>query len=61
MSKSSTAEINVGIDVGKSQLDVYIHERDLHLTAHNTPEGIRLLLARLNRYKLTRTKGDRFI
>lgn len=54
MSKLSTAEINVGIDVGKWQLDVHIHERDVHLTVDNTSEGIRALLARLNRYKLTR-------
>lgn len=53
MGKSSS-EINVGIDVGKSQLDTYIHERDLHLTVDNSAEGIRVLLARLNRYRLTR-------
>jgi len=54
MSKLSTAEINVGIDVGKWQLDAYIHERDVHLTVDNTTEGIHTLLTRLNRYKLTR-------
>jgi transposase len=42
------------IDVGKAQLDVYIHERDIHLTVENSAEGIRALLARLNRYRLTR-------
>ena len=46
--------VNVGIDVGKSQLDVYIHERELHLTVPNTPEDIRKLLGRLARYRLAR-------
>ena len=54
MSKLSTTEINVGIDIGKSQLDVHIHQRDVHLTADDSPDGVRLLLTRLNRYNLTR-------
>jgi transposase len=53
MGKTSS-EINVGIDVGKTQLDAYIHERDLYLSVENSAEGIRTLLARLNRYRLTR-------
>jgi transposase len=53
MGKQSS-QINVGIDVGKAQLDVHIHERDIHLTVENSAEGIRALLARLNRYRLTR-------
>jgi len=54
MSKLSSPEINVGIDVGKWQLDAHIHERDVHLTVDNTADGIHTLLCRLNRYKLTR-------
>lgn len=46
--------VNVGIDVGKSQLDVYIHERELHLCIPNTPEDIRKLFTRLGRYHLER-------
>ena len=53
MGKQSS-QINVGIDVGKLQLDVYIHERDIHMTIDNSAEGIRRLLARLSRYRLTR-------
>ena len=53
MGKQSS-QINVGIDVGKAQLDVYIYERDIHLTVENSPEGVRGLLARLNRYRLAR-------
>lgn len=44
MGKASS-EINVGIDVGKSQLDAYIHERDLYLRVDNSAEGIHTLLA----------------
>lgn len=54
MAKQTNAGVNVGIDVGKSQLDAFIHERDLHLTFPNTPEGIKKLLARLARYRLQR-------
>lgn len=46
--------VNVGIDVGKAQLDVYIHERGLHFSLPNTPENIRKLFSRLNRYRLAR-------
>jgi len=46
MSKQSS-EINVGIDVGKV-------ERNIHLEVENTTDGVRALLGRLNRYKLTR-------
>ena len=53
MGKNSS-QINVGIDVGKCQLDVYIYERDIYLTVENSPEGIRALLGRLSRYRLTR-------
>ena len=53
MGKQSS-QINVGIDVGKAQLDVYIYERDIHLTVDNSPEGVRALLAKLGRYRLNR-------
>lgn len=47
-------ERHVGIDVGKSVLDVCIYELDKHWQAANTPVGIKGLLSQLNRYKLTR-------
>ena len=47
-------ERHAGIDVGKSMLDVYIYETDLHWQAENTSEGIKALVRRLKRYKLTR-------
>jgi len=47
-------ERHVGIDVGKSVLDVCIYELDKHWQVANTPTGIKGLLNQLNRYKLTR-------
>jgi len=47
-------ERHVGVDVGKSFLDIYIFELDCHWQEKNSPQGIKKLLAALNRYKLTR-------
>lgn len=47
-------ERNVGIDVGKSMLDVFILEVDTYLQEPNSPEGIKRLVSRLSRYKLSR-------
>jgi transposase len=54
MPKNREATVNVGIDVGKHQLDVAIHERALHFSAPNDAQGIRTVLGRLARYKLAR-------
>lgn len=45
---------NVGIDVGKDNLDVFIFDLDLHWQIANTVPEVRRLLITLNRYKLTR-------
>ncbi|MFT5417078.1 MAG: transposase, partial [Gammaproteobacteria bacterium] len=41
-------------DVGKHQLDVFIHERNIHFTVDNDDNGIQQLLNRLARYSLER-------
>ena len=46
--------INVGIDVGKHQLDAFILERDIQISVANDASGIRTLIGRLARYKLDR-------
>jgi len=46
--------VNVGIDVGKQQLDIAIFERNLHFTVSNDATGIRKLLSRLARYSIVR-------
>lgn len=58
--KTTTKAINrskerhVGIDVGKSFLDICIYELDLYWQEENNPEGIKALIKILRRYKLTR-------
>ena len=45
---------NVGIDVSKSHLDIFILELDRHWRIENTPEGIKSLIRDLRRFKLSR-------
>lgn len=52
--KKSKSVINVGVDVGKFELDVYIHEKQLHFRDENTPEGIKRILKRLSHYQIER-------
>lgn len=51
---TSITERNVGIDVGKSTLDIFILEPDLHWQCDNSEEAIKALVTRLARYKLSR-------
>ncbi len=46
--------VNVGIDVGKQQLDIVIHERQIHFTVTNDAQGIKQAIRRLARYTLER-------
>jgi transposase len=46
--------INVGVDVGKGQLDLYLLERDRALTAPNDEQAIHALVRSLNRYRIER-------
>jgi transposase len=52
--KNQVLGVNVGIDVGKAQLDLYIYERGVYFSVENTPQGIRKALGRLGRYRLER-------
>ena len=52
--KKSKTSINVGIDVGKAFLDVYIHEKELHWQEQNDDAGIKRLLKRLAHYQVER-------
>tara|TARA_R110000868_G_C10956382_1_gene768095 strand:- start:1742 stop:2698 length:957 start_codon:yes stop_codon:yes gene_type:complete len=47
-------ERNIGIDVGKSFLDINIYELNLYWQEENNPKGIKALIKILRRYKLTR-------
>ncbi|GGX48687.1 IS110 family transposase [Saccharospirillum salsuginis] len=51
---SKKTQRHVGIDVGKSTFDVHIYELDVHWQSANDESGIKKLVSKLNRYKLTR-------
>jgi transposase len=48
------SERNLGIDIGKTALDVYLFELDIYAQYPNTAEGIKQLLKSFSRYKFTR-------
>lgn len=52
--KMSKSVVNVGVDVGKACLDVYIHEKAIHWQDDNTTEGIKRILKRLAYYRVER-------
>ena len=52
--KKSKTVVNVGIDVGKQTLDIYLYEKGLHWQEDNTAEGIKRILKRLAHYQVER-------
>jgi len=52
--KKSKTKINVGVDVGKQFLDIYIYEKSLYWQEENNSEGIKRILNRLSRYQVER-------
>jgi transposase len=50
----SKSVVNVGIDVGKHFLDVYIHEKKIYFQEENTTKGIQSILKRLSYYQVER-------
>jgi transposase len=52
--QKSKSPINVGVDVGKQFLDVFIYEKALYWREENTTEGIRNILKRLAYYRVER-------
>jgi len=52
--KQSKSVVNVGVDVGKFLLDVYIYEKAIHFQEENSPEGIKRILKRLSYYTVER-------
>lgn len=45
---------HVGIDISKTTLDIYVLESDIHWQSDNSEAGIKPLVSRLARYKLSR-------
>lgn len=52
--KKSKTIINVGIDVGKQYLDVWIYEKSLYWQEENSDLGIKRILKRLAHYQVER-------
>jgi len=50
----SKSVVNVGVDVGKFELDVCIHENQKHWQDENTEAGIKRILKRLAHYQVER-------
>ncbi len=50
----SKSSVNVGVDVGKSFLDVCIHEKQIHFQETNNHSGIQNILKRLAHYHVER-------
>tara|TARA_R110002073_G_scaffold292382_1_gene457667 strand:+ start:511 stop:1035 length:525 start_codon:yes stop_codon:yes gene_type:complete len=46
--------VNIGVDVGKFQLDIFVLERDRHFTVTNDHQGIREALTIIRRYTVSR-------
>ena len=54
MHKTKRRSVNVGVDVGKAQLDIYLYERAVYFTVANNATGIKQALGRLGRYRAER-------
>ena len=52
--KKSKTIVNVGVDVGKQFLDVWIYEKSLHFQEENSTSGIMRILKRLAHYQVER-------
>lgn len=50
----SKSVVNVGVDVGKASLDIYIYEKAIHWQDNNDTDGIKRVLKRLSHYKIER-------
>jgi transposase len=47
-------EINVGVDTGKEQLDIYIRPLDIYFTVSNDEKGIKKALKEIKKHDVTR-------
>lgn len=51
MNTNTLQNINVGVDTGKSQLDIYIRPLDIYFTVPNTEKGIRDAIKTIKKHK----------
>jgi len=54
MNTNTLQNINVGVDTGKSQLDIYIRPLDIYFTVPNTDKGIRDAIKIIKKHKSQR-------
>jgi len=52
--KNNQNEINIGVDTGKTQLDIYIRPLDIFFTVPNDDNGIKKAISEFKKYKPTR-------
>ncbi len=53
-SKNNQNEINVGVDTGKIQLDIYIRPLDIYFVVSNDEIGIKEAINKIKKHKVTR-------
>jgi len=52
--KNNQNEINVGVDTGKTQLDIYIRPLDIYFVVTNDEDGIKEAISKIKKHKVTR-------
>ncbi len=52
--RKTQEEINIGVDTGKHQLDIYIRPLDIYFTVTNDDKGIKKAVAEIKKYHPTR-------
>ncbi|QQO85704.1 IS110 family transposase [Shewanella algae] len=57
MNTNTLQNINIGVDTGKSQLDIYIRPLDVFFTVPNNEKGIKQALATIKKHNPQRTTG----
>jgi len=53
-SKNNQNEINVDVDTGKAQLDIYIRPLDIYFVVVNDENGIKDAINEIRKHKVTR-------
>ena len=53
-SKNNQSEINIGVDTGKHQLDIYIRPLDIYFSVTNDEKGIKESIKIIKQHKPTR-------
>jgi transposase len=54
MNTLASTEINVGVDTGKKQLDIYLRPWAIYVSVDNTPQGIKEAIKTIKKYPPSR-------